>query len=183
MTDIVERALIFATAAHAAVKQVRKYTGEPYINHPVEVCEILTLYAVNPVSEEQRAAALLHDVVEDTGVTIQTIELMFGTKVAELVAGLTDVSKPEDGNRKVRKAIDRAHTAQSSPETKSVKLADLISNTRTIVEFDPDFARVYLREKAALLEVMKDADPGLLAEAHRTLKQALTSPVFRWTRG
>ena len=173
MTDIVERALIFATAAHAAVKQVRKYTGEPYINHPVEVCEILTLYAVNPVSEEQRAAALLHDVVEDTGVTIELVAEQFGPKVAELVAGLTDVSKPEDGNRKVRKAIDRAHTAQSSPETKSVKLADLISNTASIVEFDPDFAHVYLREKKALLEVLTDADPGLYQAAQAALKAGL----------
>lgn len=173
MTNIVDRALDFATAAHASIGQVRKYTGEPYIVHPIEVREILLQFAVNTVTQEQEAAALLHDVVEDTPVTIQEIDSRFGPKVAELVAGLTDVSKPEDGNRKVRKAIDREHTANAGSDVKTVKLADLISNTRSIVAHDPDFARVYLREKALLLEVMTDADPGLLKEARRALAQGI----------
>lgn len=166
---LVNNALIFATAAHAAVKQVRKYTGEAYIVHPIEVREILVSYAANPISPEQEAAALMHDVVEDTGVTIELIEKEFGPKVAELVGYLTDVSKPEDGNRKVRKAIDREHIALASPEAQSVKLADLCSNTRTIVAYDPDFARVYLGEKKKLLEVLQNADPGLVRYAQMSL--------------
>ena len=166
---LVNNALIFATAAHAAVKQVRKYTLEPYIVHPIEVRDILVRNAVNPVTPEQEAAGLLHDVVEDTGVTIELIEQTFGAKVAELVGYLTDVSKPEDGNRKVRKAIDREHIAQASPEAKTVKLCDLCSNTRTIVVYDPDFARVYLGEKKKLLEVLQNADPGLVRYAQMSL--------------
>lgn len=171
MTNLVNNALSFAMGAHAAVKQIRKYTGEPYIVHPVHVREVLVRYAVNPVSEEQEAAALLHDVVEDTGVTIELVEQFFGPKVASLVADLTDVSKPEDGNRKVRKAIDREHTANASPDAKTVKLADLISNTQSIVAHDPDFARVYLGEKKKLLEVLQDADPGLVRAAQESLDQ------------
>ena len=166
---LVDRAVLFATAAHAAVKQVRKYTGEAYIVHPLEVMDILREFSVNPVSDEQLAAGALHDVVEDTGVTIELIESQFGPKVAELVGYLTDVSKPEDGNRKVRKAIDREHIALASPEAQSVKLADLCSNTRTIVAFDPDFARVYLGEKKKLLEVLQNADPGLVRYAQMSL--------------
>lgn len=168
---LVERAVVFATAAHAAVGQTRKYGGEPYIVHPLEVMDILQRFASWPVSDEQLAAAALHDVVEDTGVTIDLIRITFGDAVASLVNDLTDVSKPSDGNRRTRKELDRQHTADASPAAKSVKLADLISNGRSIVPNDPNFARVYLREKAAILDVCHDADPGLMAEARRTLEQ------------
>ena len=165
MTDIVERARVFATAAHAAVKQVRKYTFEPYIVHPTEVAAIVA--AVEGATNEMIAAAYLHDTVEDTGVTIETIEAEFGSEVAELVGWLTDVSKPEDGNRALRKAIDRAHTAQAPASAQTVKLADLISNSRSIMEHDPKFAVIYLEEKRALLEVMTKGDPELMMEARK----------------
>jgi (p)ppGpp synthase/HD superfamily hydrolase len=169
--NLVEKALAFATAAHAAVGQVRKYTEEPYIVHPIEVRQILLKFATNPVSQNQEAAALLHDVVEDTGVTIELIREQFGDVVAELVDDLTDISKPSDGNRKFRKSLDLEHTANARPASKSIKLADLISNSRSIIKYDLNFAHVYLREKAAMLEVMKDGDPGLLAEAYRLLTE------------
>ena len=86
-----------------------------------------------------------------------------------LVRDLTDVSKPEDGNRAVRKEIDRQHTAQASPQAKTIKLADLISNTVSIVEHDPKFARIYLKEKALLLEVLTEGDPTLYAMATKLL--------------
>jgi hypothetical protein len=82
---------------------------------------------------------------------------------------LTDVSRPEDGNRAARKAIDLAHTAKASPAAKTIKLADLIDNTRSIVERDPDFAKVYLQEKARLLEVLQEGDPTLMAMAREYL--------------
>lgn len=107
------------------------------------------------------AAAWLHDVVEDTPTSIDTIRDQFGEQVAALVADLTDVSRPEDGNRKARKAIDREHTAKASPNAKTIKLANLIDNTRNIVARDPDFAKVYLCEKRQLLEVLRDGDSVL----------------------
>jgi (p)ppGpp synthase/HD superfamily hydrolase len=160
----VERARVFATAAHAAVKQVRKYTFEPYIVHPTEVANIV---ASVPHTNEMLAAAWLHDTVEDTGVTILDIQIEFGNEVAALVSWLTDVSKPEDGNRSVRKARDREHIAQAPAEAQTVKLADLISNSRSIMAHDPAFAKIYLAEKRMLLEVLTCGDAVLMAQARR----------------
>jgi (p)ppGpp synthase/HD superfamily hydrolase len=157
-----DRARTFATAAHAAVAQLRKYTNEPYIVHPAEVVQILK---TRPHDPEMVAAAWLHDVVEDTGVSIEVIRAEFGSKVSDLVGWLTDVSRPEQGNRATRKAIDRAHTASAPAEAQTIKLCDLISNTRSIVEHDAEFARVYLAEKRLLLEVMTKADPELMRRA------------------
>lgn len=164
MTDIVERARVFATAAHAAVRQLRKYTNEPYIVHPTEVVAIVSTV---PHTAEMLAAAWLHDVVEDTGVTNEDISREFGPQVAELVGWLTDTSTPEDGNRSARKAIDRAHSALAPAEAQTVKLADLISNSRSIVQYDPKFAVTYLEEKRQLLAVMTRGDPTLMAEARK----------------
>ena len=164
--DVVERARVFATAAHAAVAQLRKYTNEPYIIHPAEVASIVRSV---PHTDEMVAAAWLHDVVEDTGVTIETIREEFGTEVADLVGGLTDVSRPEQGNRATRKAIDRAHTAMAPAEAQTIKLADLISNTRSILEHDQKFAKTYLEEKRLLLEVMTKGDATLMAIARKNV--------------
>jgi (p)ppGpp synthase/HD superfamily hydrolase len=163
MTMIV-RARVFATAAHAAVGQVRKYTGEPYIVHPAEVAKIVTDAGG---TEAMICAAWLHDTVEDTGVTIETIRAEFGAEVAELVGWLTDVSRPEHGNRAHRKALDRAHSAAAPAEAQTVKLADLIANTRSIIEHDVAFARTYLEEKRLMLEVMTKGDSILMAEARK----------------
>ncbi len=162
MTDMVERARMFATAAHAAVGQLRKYTFEPYIVHPAEVAEIVASVGG---TDAQIAAAWLHDTVEDTGVSIELIRKEFGSEVSDLVGWLTDVSRPEQGNRAVRKAIDRAHTAAAPAEAQTVKLADLIANTRSIVAHDAEFAKVYLAEKRQLLEVMTKGDPRLRERA------------------
>ena len=159
-----EHARIFATAAHAAVGQLRKYTNEPYIVHPAEVVSIVRSV---PHTEAMLAAAWLHDVVEDTGVTIETVRAEFGEEVADLVSWLTDVSRPEDGNRAHRKARDREHTAAAPAEAQTVKLADLISNTRSIMAHDPKFAVTYLEEKRALLAVMTRGDATLMAIARR----------------
>ena len=163
---IVERARIFATAAHAACGQLRKYTYEPYIVHPAEVVSIVRSV---PHTDEMVAAAWLHDVVEDTGVTIEVIRAEFGTEVAELVGWLTDVSRPEQGNRATRKAIDRAHTAMAPAQAQTIKLADLISNTRSIMEHDEAFAKTYLEEKRLLLEVMTKGDATLIAIARKNV--------------
>jgi (p)ppGpp synthase/HD superfamily hydrolase len=163
--NITERARVFATAAHAAVKQVRKYTFEPYIVHPAEVAGIID--SLEDATFEMVAAAWLHDVVEDTGVSLEVIRAEFGDKVAELVGWLTDVSRPEDGNRAVRKAIDREHTARAPAEAQTVKLADLIANSRSILAHDPAFAKIYLAEKRMLLEVLTLGDAVLMAQARR----------------
>ena len=101
MVDLITKATKFATDAHG--DQVRKYHGTPYIEHPLAVAEIVKTV---PHTEEMLAAAILHDVVEDTPITIKTIRAFFGDTVGDLVESLTDVSKPEDGNRAKRKEIE-----------------------------------------------------------------------------
>lgn len=160
--DVVEKARVFATAAHAAAGQFRKYTHEPYIVHPAEVVSIVRRV---PHTEAMLAAAWLHDVVEDTAVTIEVVRAEFGTEVADLVGWLTDVSRPEHGNRAKRKELDRLHTAAAPAEAQTVKLADLISNTRSIMAHDEKFAKTYLEEKRLLLAVMHKGDRTLMAEA------------------
>lgn len=168
--SIVEKAYYFAMAGHAAVGQKRKYTGDDYIVHPVEVCDIIEQAAY--VNDSMRCAALMHDLCEDTQITIDLIIREFGYCIAMLVEGLTDVSKPEDGNRAVRKEIDRQHTAMQSLACKTIKLADLISNSKSILEHDKDFARVYIKEKELLLEVLTEGDPTLYAQAKDIVEKA-----------
>ena len=156
MIDL-EFVIRFALEAHAG--QTRKYTGMPYITHPLAVMEIVSSV---PHSTEMLAAAVLHDTVEDTDVTIKQISSHFGKTVAEMVKQLTDISKPEDGNRATRKEIDRMHLKDAWPDVKTIKLADLIHNSESIFEHDKEFAKIYMKEKELLLEVLTEGDSSLM---------------------
>ena len=160
MENVVAKALDFATKAHG--DQVRKYTGEPYTNHLVEVMNIVRTVKSD---DSMLAAALLHDTIEDTSVTEADIKKEFGDRIAQLVVELTDISKPEDGNRATRKAMDRDKLAKVSDDAQTIKLADLISNGKDIAINDPKFAKVFLNEKRQLLEVLDRGDSTLMKKA------------------
>ena len=147
--------------------QDRKYSQIPYIVHPLRVMRI-----VRSVTDDENmlVAAVLHDVVEDTPIEIETIANLYGARVAELVDWLTDVSSPEDGNRQVRKQLDLEHTANAPADAQTIKLADLIDNTRSITQSDPDFARVYMKEKVRLLTVLTKGNLSLQLEAQALLR-------------
>jgi (p)ppGpp synthase/HD superfamily hydrolase len=153
-------AMMFAREAHK--NQVRKYTGNPYVDHLAEVAGIVATVAGQAresVSiEEMLAVAWLHDCVEDQGVTFEEIDARFGNMVAIGVSGLSDI---EVGNRAERKRMSCERLATCSGWIQTIKCADLISNTSSIVKHDPDFAKVYLREKCDLLSVMTKADRRL----------------------
>lgn len=162
------RAAGFAYIAHAG--QARKYTGEPYVRHLAEVAN--TVLDVGG-SEDMIVAAWLHDVVEDTNTSLAQVRQIFGAAIEEMVEMLTDVSKPSDGNRAARKTIDRIHSAKASPQAKTIKLADLLSNSRSIVAHAPDtFKRVYLAEKALLLDVLREGHRLLWRQAWFSLESA-----------
>lgn len=167
--QMILEACAFATQMHAG--QQRKYTGEPYMLHCLEVA---TLVAGAGGSTEMIAAALLHDVVEDTSATITDVQQLFGNDIAKGVAWLTDVSVPTDGNRVIRKAIDRDHIGKAPANMKTVKLADIISNTRSIVENGGEFARIYLSEMEALLKVLMDGDSTLWHRAKTEVDRGFT---------
>lgn len=169
-TDSLEaRARAFAIRAHGAIDQRRKYTGEPYIVHPAAVAALVRHVHH---TEAMLAAAWLHDTVEDTPTTLEDIRREFGPEVALLVDQLTDASRPSDGNRAARKVLDRKRLAAASPAAMTIKLADLIDNSASILAHDRKFARTYLAEKAELLEVLIAGDASLLQHARRIVEDA-----------
>ncbi len=169
--NLIDSAIEYAKEKHK--NQKRKYTGEPYFNHCNEVANIIIREGrVFNCDESVIAAAYLHDVVEDTDARIEDIERIFGKRVAQLVSEVTDVSKPTDGNRKTRKEIDRKHLEKASPEGQTIKLADLISNSHSIVQRDKNFAKVYLEEKEKLLRILNKGDSRLLDIAYTVLQNS-----------
>jgi (p)ppGpp synthase/HD superfamily hydrolase len=159
----IAEAAAFAKEAHGSIDQRRKYTNEPYIVHPAEVASIVR--TVGSATVEMVMAAWLHDVVEDTPHTIGDITERFGPGVSALVGWLTDISVPEDGNRAHRKNMDLEHSGAAPAAAQTVKYADLIANTGSITQHDEDFAEVYMKEKARLLDVMNKGDTGLRQRA------------------
>lgn len=162
MSDLLILARGICIGAHAG--QVRKYTGRPYHTHPIQVESLLASVGE---SDQVRAAGLLHDVLEDTAMTYEGLVSEVGHEVADLVRMVTDVSTHADGNRSVRKGLDRDHLAKATPGGKSIKLADLINNTSSIVRYDPNFAKVYMQEKRELLKVLLRGNQTLYIEAEK----------------
>ena len=169
MQDLVKRARQFATQAHRRIDQRRKYTNQPYDAHLKAVADIVATVSDDP---ETIASAWLHDTLEDTPATYEDIESEFGSTIAIMVDDLTDVSRPSDGNRAVRKAIDREHLAHAGRNAKTVKLADLIDNCTDIVRHDEAFGRTFVTEASALLEVLEGGEPRLLSRARKIIAKS-----------
>jgi GTP diphosphokinase / guanosine-3',5'-bis(diphosphate) 3'-diphosphatase len=164
--SLAHEAMMFAREVHK--DQKRKYTFEPYWKHLAEVAGIVAATAEHEYIggysnvECSVAVAWLHDTREDQGVSGEEIEHRFGMRVAIGVSLLSDF---ETGNRAARKAASRLRLADAPGWVQTIKCADLISNTSSIVQHDPKFAVTYLEEKRLLLDVMTKADPRLLALA------------------
>jgi (p)ppGpp synthase/HD superfamily hydrolase len=171
-TSFLNRVYDFANIAHRAVGQVRKYTGDPYVYHTKEVRDLVGEHH-RGVSKNVLAAAYLHDVLEDTKLDAEFLKYSFGGYVTRLVVELTELKYPDLPNRAARKAAEVDRISKISKEAKIIKLADLVSNTRTIVQHDPKFAAVYLVEKKALLEVLQGVCPSLHALALKQVNQGL----------
>ena len=155
-------ALEFARNAHR--NQTRKYTGLPYVGHVVAVSKTVEAHGGD---HNQIIAALLHDTVEDTDVTLESVRANFGDDVATLVEELTNVYKTSDYphlSRAARKALEAERLAKISPRAQTIKYADFLNNSEDILAQDADFAKVYLREIAHKLELMTLGDPKLRQE-------------------
>lgn len=150
-------AINYAVRAHA--KQKRKYTDEPYAVHCINV--MATVHSnITCVDTAAITAAPLHDIVEDINddiYNLENIRIIFGTQVAQIVNELTDKYTHKsfpDLNREERKKREAERFEFVTPEAVFVKLADLIDNTKSIVACDPGFARVYLKEKKRMLDII-----------------------------
>src|SRR5690606_19211864 len=173
--------LAFAAAAHGAQGQRRKYTSGPYNVHPMAVAALVRTV---PHTDTMMAAALLHDVVEDTRITLPEIRQRFGDEVARLVDWLTDVSRPQDGSRRVRKLMDLEHLAQAPGAAQTIKYADLIDNTRRISVNDRSFWPVFRAAMCALLDALDCGDASLRRRARAAAAAGDVAAVTRTrTRG
>ncbi|HFD17142.1 MAG TPA: bifunctional (p)ppGpp synthetase/guanosine-3',5'-bis(diphosphate) 3'-pyrophosphohydrolase [Rhodospirillales bacterium] len=127
--DLLNRAYVFAMKAHGS--QLRA-SGDPYFHHPVEVAGILAQYRLDSATI---ATGLLHDVVEDTGVSIEEIERLFGRTVARLVDGVTKLHKLQLQSVQSAQAENfRKLLLAMSDDIRVllVKLADRLHNMRTL---------------------------------------------------
>ena len=163
--NLVWKAHGFAEKAHAGV--VRMGSGEPYFEHVKRVA--LTLSALG-FPEPVIAAAYLHDVVEDAGVSPETLAKEFGPEVAALVAEVTSPVVP--GNRATRTAAAIEHLAGTSYYGASLKLADMIDNSANVATVAPEFAKTYLPELAAKLAVVSHGHPELVATVRANLTKS-----------
>lgn len=176
--SLIVRAAQFANKAHAG--QVRKYTGQPYITHPARVASMVCLHGI--ASDETVAAAWLHDVVEDCGVSLGEITTGFGLEVMRLVEELTNGSvllglKEQGVPRAERKRRDMDRLKHASQDAKVIKLMDRLDNlTEFATTDDQKFARLYADETDALLLVIGDADLEL-ASAIRERLSAMRSTL------
>jgi len=135
--DILREAYLFAEAAHSG--QTRA-SGEPYVHHSLAVATILAELRLDPVTI---AAALLHDVAEDTGVTLAQVEERFGGEIAALVDGVTKLGRIEWQSREERQAesLRKMFLAMANDiRIVLIKLADRLHNMRTL-QYLPEWKR------------------------------------------
>lgn len=153
------QALKFAKAAHEG--QLRKYTGGPYVAHPIRVASMVM--ARDDAYEGMIIAALLHDVPEDTNYSLASIEAIFGSQVAFLVDELTNKTKGSHLSRGERKKMDRDRLADVSHEAKIIKLLDRLDNLREMMGADDQFKQKYAEESRLLMKVIGYTDPAVAA--------------------
>jgi GTP pyrophosphokinase len=135
---LLNRAYVYAMRAHG---NQRRASGDPYFSHPLEVAAILTELKLDDATI---AAALLHDVIEDTDVTRAEIDLKFGKEIGELVEGLTKIKRLDLVTKKAEQAENfrKLLVAISSDiRVLLIKLADRLHNMRTLEHMKPENRR------------------------------------------
>ncbi|MBN1371907.1 MAG: bifunctional (p)ppGpp synthetase/guanosine-3',5'-bis(diphosphate) 3'-pyrophosphohydrolase [Anaerolineaceae bacterium] len=166
------QALAYAAGQH---KDQRRKGGDqtPYINHPIEVAELL--YRVGKVRDVNLLlAAILHDTVEDTSTTPEEIETLFGSQVRNLVM---EVSDDKSLPKAERKRLQIVHAPHRSELAKQLKLADKICNIRDVIFHPPadwsDERRVeYIAWASAVVAGLRGANSNLEEEFDRVVAQA-----------
>src|SRR5947208_812461 len=124
------KALSFAVERHGAVHQARKGTVFPYVVHPIRVAEILDRFEYG---EDVVVAGMLHDVVEDAGVTYAELTRRFGKRVSTLVEKASEPDKSLPWRARKEHTISRVST-ESDNEALAVIAADKLDNIRSLAE-------------------------------------------------
>lgn len=183
LTETQQKIYDFVAAQHGT--QIRKYTGEPYVLHCLEVAELV--YKCTQ-AQDLWIIALGHDLFEDTNCShfdlikflIEEInmELDDALWIKRGIMHLTDEytsTKYPDMNRQERKLEEAIKLADTLPQIQSIKYADIISNTRSIVTYDSKFALTYLPEKVQLLHYMREGNINLYIQACAEVYEGLIS--------
>ena len=158
----------FAAEKHAAQKR-KGEAAEPYVNHLIEVAQLIASSS-EQLDANLVMAGLLHDTIEDTGTTAAELEQVFGADVSSLVVELTDdKSLPKD----VRKELQVEHAPHKSPRAQVIKLADKISNLRSLLTSPPanwstERKRDYFAWAQRVVNALSAPNPILKAEFERT---------------
>lgn len=179
MEEILKKITEFAGEAHG--RQTRKYSPELYIDHPIRVMKTCRKYEDRI---EILAAALLHDVVEDTPVSNLQIEEFLQAmlpqettlKIVKLVEELTDVYIKEDFlflDRRERKLLEADRLQKVSSDAQTIKYADIIDNAQDVLTFDPGFAAKYLRELKLILELANNGNKELFKIANKIVDDGI----------
>ncbi|SFL16917.1 RelA/SpoT family protein [Geodermatophilus ruber] len=143
---LLQRAYDVAEAAHAAQK---RKSGDPYITHPLAVATVLAGLGMDTTT---LVAALLHDTVEDTGQTLESITETFGPEVAHLVDGVTKIDKVKLGDAAQAETIRKMIVAMArDPRVLVIKLADRLHNMRTLRFLPPEKQEKKARETLEIL--------------------------------
>lgn len=160
---LIVRAAKIAAEAHRS--QVRKYTNDPYVFHPMRVAGRITLlFKATPI---EIAAAWLHDVLEDSSLNEEDLkDRGMPPSVIAYVKALTNPSKamPKGTPRATRKATDFEHLARQPVWVRTIKLIDRIDNLMELSWSDKDFMALYCQESRGLAEAIGDAEPELKKE-------------------
>jgi GTP diphosphokinase / guanosine-3',5'-bis(diphosphate) 3'-diphosphatase len=158
----------FAAQCHAMQKR-KGEAGEPYINHLIEVAELVA-GSSHVLDSNLVIAGFLHDSVEDTGVTAEELEQRFGSDVASLVMEVTDDKSLPKETRKALQ-VKNAHTITARAQI--LKLADKISNLRSLLTSPPanwtqERKRQYFEWARDVISGLTAPNPSLKAEFDRT---------------
>lgn len=124
-SEIVHEAYGLLVSKHAGQRQ--KVNGRPYVEHPIAVAADVGNAGFDP---EMVAAALLHDIVEDSDVTLEDLREQFGERVTSLVEAMTDTAEIEPYER--RKTLHRDRVVESGPEAAAIFAADKLNNVRAL---------------------------------------------------
>ena len=163
-TSLLDRAIVFAVNAHKDVE--RKGKGFPYIVHPLEAVSIV---ATMSSDQELLAAAVLHDVIEDTPTTFEDLKQEFGERVARLVEAESDKAvKGSDAETWRQRKLDSLNRLRSADrDVKIVTIGDKLSNMRAI-------ARDYQAVGDELWKRFTISDPAEHAWRYRALAEVLS---------
>lgn len=168
-------ALSYASKMHAQQRRKDK-EASPYINHPIDVANILVTVG-NIQDTSVLAAAILHDTIEDTEASEADLIERFGEDIASLVMECTDdKSLPKDR----RKQLQIEHAPHKSPRAKHIKIADKISNVRDLSSSPPkdwptERVREYLDWSEKVVNGLGETNQDLLDFYRQTLENARKS--------